>query len=107
MEQKIPQEEIRRIIISDMVKKRNTIVPIIGDDTIVYKDKESGKEIPLQEFILLEFQRKYPYVYVSNSDVISMKERGYYGLSLMSQYYERRFWTTLWTLSMTIVRASN
>lgn len=91
MEQKIPQEEIRRIIISDMVKKRNTIVPIIGDDTIVYKDKESGKEIPLQEFILLEFQRKYPYVYVSNSDVISMKDRGYYGLSLMSQYYERRF----------------
>ena len=28
-------EEIRRIIISDMVKKRNSIVPVIGEDTIV------------------------------------------------------------------------
>ena len=30
------QEEVRRIIISDMVKKRNSIVPIIGDDVIAY-----------------------------------------------------------------------
>ena len=45
MEQHIPQEEVRRIIISDMVKKRNTIVPVIGEDTIVYQDKEAGKEI--------------------------------------------------------------
>ena len=36
MEQHIPQEEVRRIIISDMVKKRNTIVPVIGEDTMVY-----------------------------------------------------------------------
>lgn len=60
MEQHIPQEEIRRIIISDMVKKRsvfvkpnadmlacmlrrakrrmrsNSIVPVIGEDTIVF-----------------------------------------------------------------------
>lgn len=28
MEQNISQEEIRRIIISDMVKKRNSIVPV-------------------------------------------------------------------------------
>ena len=33
MEQHIPQDEIRRIIISDMVKKRNSIVP---DPTLTY-----------------------------------------------------------------------
>ena len=91
MEQHISQEETRRIIISDMVKKRGTIVPIIGDDTIVYREKNSGEEIPFQEFILREFQRKYPHVEVSDADIVSMRERGYYGLSLMSQYYERRF----------------
>ena len=32
------KEEVRRIIISDMVKKRNSIVPVIGEDTIVYKN---------------------------------------------------------------------
>lgn len=91
MEQHISQEETRRIIISDMVKKRGTIVPIIGDDTIVYRRKKSGEDIPFQEFILREFQKKYPHVEVSDADVVSMRERGYYGLSLMSQYYERRF----------------
>ena len=91
MEHHISQEEIRKIIISDMVKKRGTIVPIIGDDTIVYREKNSGEEIPFQEFILREFQKKYPHVEVSDADVVSMRERGYYGLSLMSQYYERRF----------------
>lgn len=91
MKQHISQEEVRRIIISDMVKKRNSIVPVIGEDTIVYKDKGTGKEIPFQEFIFNEFQKKYPHVDVSDSDSVSMKERGYYGLSLMSQYYERRF----------------
>lgn len=91
MEQHISQEETRKIIISDMVKKRGTIVPIIGDDTIVYREKNSGEEIPFQEFILREFQKKYPHVEVSDADVVSMRERGYYGLSLMSQYYERRF----------------
>lgn len=91
MEPYIHQTEIRRIIISDMVKKRNTIVPIIGDDVIVYKGKDTSDDIPFQEFILREFQKKYPHVEVSNSDIVSMKERGYYGLALMSQYYERRF----------------
>lgn len=62
MDQYLSQEEIRGTIISDMVKKRNTIVPIIGDDTIVYRDKDSGKEIPFQEFILQEFQKRYPHV---------------------------------------------
>lgn len=87
----ISQEETRRIIISDMVKKRNSIVPIIGDDVIVYNGQVGAEEIPFQDFILQEFQKKYPYVEVSDSDIVSMKERGYYGLSLMSQYYERRF----------------
>ena len=91
MNQNISQEETRRIIISDMVKKRNSIVPVIGEDTIVYKDKDSGKEIPFQEFILNEFQKKYPRVEVSDVDSASMKERGYYELSLLSQYYESRF----------------
>lgn len=91
MEQHISQEETRRIIISDMVKKRGTIVPIIGDDTIVYQEKDSGDEIPFQEFILREFQKRYSHVEVSDSDIVSMRERGYYGLSLMSQYYEQRF----------------
>jgi hypothetical protein len=91
MEQHISQEETRRIIISDMVKKRGTIVPIVGDDTIVYREKDSGEEIPFQEFALREFQKKYPHVEVSDADIVSMRERGYYGLSLMSQYYERRF----------------
>ena len=50
MKQKLPQEEVRRIIITDMVKKRNSIVPIIGDDVIVYKGKDSLEEIPFQEF---------------------------------------------------------
>ena len=36
MDQHISQDEIRRIIISDMVKKRNSIIPVIGEDTIVY-----------------------------------------------------------------------
>lgn len=91
MDQYNSQEETRRIIISDMVKKRGSIVPIIGDDVIVYKGTNSDEEIPFQEFILQEFQKKYPQVEVSDADAVSMKERGYYGLSLMSQYYERRF----------------
>ena len=91
MNQYISQAETRRIIISDMVKKRNSIVPIIGDDVLVYKEKDSSREIPFQEFILQEFQKKYPHVEVSEADIVSMRERGYYGLSLMSQYYERRF----------------
>lgn len=36
MEQYNSQEEVRRNIISDMVKKRNTIVPVIGEDTIAF-----------------------------------------------------------------------
>ena len=84
------QEEIRRIIISDMVKKRNSIVPVIGEDTIVYKDEGTGKEIPYQEFVLNEFQKKYPRVVVDDAAFTSMKERGYYGLSLLSQYYNEQ-----------------
>ena len=76
MEQHISQEETRRIIISDMVKKRGTIVPIIGDDTIVYREKNSSEEIPFQEFILQEFQKKYPHVEVSDTDVVSMRDGG-------------------------------
>lgn len=59
MEQDLSQEKVRRIIISDLVKKRNSIIPVIGEDTIVYKEKDMDKEIPFQEFILNEFQRKY------------------------------------------------
>ena len=36
MEQHISQDEIRQIIISDMVKKRNSIVPVIGKKTIYF-----------------------------------------------------------------------
>lgn len=90
MDQYIPQEETRRIIISDMVKKRNSIVPVIGEDTIVYHENETGKEITFQEFILNEFQKKYPRVSVDDSALTSMKERGYYGLSLLSQYYNEQ-----------------
>lgn len=67
MNQYISQEETRRIIISDMVKKRDTIVPIIGDDTIVYKASNSSEEIPFQEFLLNEFQKKYPRVTVDDT----------------------------------------
>lgn len=91
MNQGISQEETRRTIISDMVNKRGTIVPIIGDDTIVYKEKETGKETPFQEFIVQKFQQKHPHVEVSDEVLSSMKERGYYGLSLLSQYYQGRF----------------
>lgn len=90
MEQHISQEEVRRIIISDMVKKRNSIVPVIGEDTIVYKERGSDREIPFQEFILREFQKKYPRVTVDDAALTSMKERGYYGLSLLSQYYNEQ-----------------
>ena len=86
----ISQEETRRIIINDMVNKRNSIVPVIGDDTVVYKEKGTGREIPFQEFIVREFQRKYPHVKVSDDVLLSMKERGYYGLSLLSQYYNEQ-----------------
>ena len=84
------QEEIRRTIINDMVKKRNSIVPVIGEDTIVYQDKGTDKEIPFQGFILNEFQKKYPRVAVDEAVFTSMKERGYYGLSLLSQYYNEQ-----------------
>lgn len=87
MESYMQQEEVRRIIISDLVKKRNSIVPVIGEDTIVYYDEGTGREIPFQEFIFYEFQKKYPRVVVDDVAFTSMKERGYYGLSLLSQYY--------------------
>ena len=90
MEQHISQDEIRRIIISDMVKKRNSIVPVIGEDTIVYKNEGTGKEIPFQEFILNEFQKKYPHVAVYDAALSAMKDRGYYGLLLQSQYYNEQ-----------------
>ena len=47
MKQNISQEETRRIIINDMVKKRNSIVLIIGENTIVYQDLETGKDVCL------------------------------------------------------------
>ncbi len=53
MTQNISQGETRKIIINDMVKKRNSIVPIIGEDSIVYQDKDAGKEIPFPVFNLL------------------------------------------------------
>lgn len=90
MEQTIPQDEIRQIIINDMVKKRNSIVPIIGEDTIIWKDERTDKEIPFQEFIFNEFQKKYPRVSVDDGTLTSMKEHGYYGLSLLSQYYNEQ-----------------
>ena len=86
----ISQEETRCIIINDMVNKRNSIVPVIGDDTVVYKERGTDREIPFQEFIVREFQRKYPHVKVSDDVLLSMKERGYYGLSLLSQYYNEQ-----------------
>ena len=36
MDLQVSQDEISHIIISDMVKKRGSIVPVIGEDTIVY-----------------------------------------------------------------------
>lgn len=90
MSQQISQEEVRRIIISDMVKKRSSIVPIIGEDTIVYKNEETGLDIPFQEFIFNEFQKKYSHVVVDDATLTSMKERGYYGLSLLSQYFNEQ-----------------
>lgn len=60
MGQHISQEEIRNTIINDMVKKRNSIIPVIGEDTIVYKGEGAQKEIPFREFILNEFHRKFP-----------------------------------------------
>ena len=36
MNQRISQEDIRKIIISDMVKKRNSIVLIVVEDKMVY-----------------------------------------------------------------------
>ena len=64
MNQYISQEEIRKSIINDIVKKRGSIVPIIGDDVLVYKEKDTSLEIPFQKFILQEFQKKYPHVEV-------------------------------------------
>lgn len=90
MGQHISQEEIRHTIINDMVKKRNSIVPVIGEDTIVYKGEEAQKEIPFQEFIHDEFRKKYPHVVVDDTALTSMKEQGYYGLSLLSQYYNEQ-----------------
>lgn len=79
----------QRDIINDMVNKRNNIIPIIGEDTIVFKDNVSGKEIPFQEFILNEFQNKYPHVILDDAIINSMKERGYYGLSLMAESFNK------------------
>ena len=45
-------------------------------DNIVYKDKDTGKEIPFQEFIFLEFQMKYPQGAVDDAALTLMKERG-------------------------------
>lgn len=87
MIQNLSQDEIRKIIIKDMVEKRNTIVPIIGDDTIVYKENENSTEIPFQEFIVGEFQKKYSHIPIAEEVLSSMKGRGYYGLSLLSQRY--------------------
>ena len=91
MKQTTTQEETRRDIINDMVNKRGMIVPIVGDDTIVYKNDETAEEVPFQEFIVRAFQKKYPQVVISDDVLSSMKERGYYGLSLLSQYYDGRF----------------
>ena len=60
LKQQTTQEETRRNIISDMVNKRSMIVPIIGDNTIVYKENETTEEVPFQEFIVRAFQKKYP-----------------------------------------------
>lgn len=39
-EQYVSQDEIGQIIISNMVKKRNSIVPVIGEDTLKENEKK-------------------------------------------------------------------
>ena len=70
MNQYNSQEETRRIIISDIVKKRGAIVPIIGDDVIAHKSKDSREETPFQKFLQQEFQKKYPQVEMSDADAV-------------------------------------
>ena len=61
------QEENHRNIINDMVRKRGSIVPIIGEDTIVYRNPDTTEEIPFQEFIVQQFRNKYPRIDVGES----------------------------------------
>lgn len=72
MDQIISQEEVWRIIISNMMKKRNSIVPVIGEDTIVYKDEVIDQEFLFLEFVLRKFQRKYSRVTVDNAEIKSV-----------------------------------
>lgn len=84
------QEENHRNIINDMVRKRGSIVPIIGEDTVVYRNPDTTEEIPFQEFIVQQFRNKYPRIDVGEAALDSMKERGYYGMSLMMQFYNQQ-----------------
>ena len=52
------QEENHRNIINDMVRKRGSIVPIIGEDTVVYRNPDTTEEIPFQEFIVQQFRNE-------------------------------------------------
>ena len=45
MEKYISQEENRRDIINDMMRKRGCIVPIIGDDMIVYQQIDATNNL--------------------------------------------------------------
>ena len=66
MDQYISQGEVSRIIISDIVKKGNSIVPVIGEDTIVYKDIEgTDKEILLNYQTTLRVIRSTLFIMIS------------------------------------------
>ena len=66
MEQHISQEGVRRIIISDMVKKRDSIVPVIGENTI----KHTSITLPSRCVYHIFFQAKDSSKLVSDENML-------------------------------------
>lgn len=69
-------------IIKDLVEKKDSIIPIIGNDMIVYKPTETSKEILLQEHILEHFSEGK---HIDPRKLNAMKKQSYYGMSVFSK----------------------
>ena len=107
MKQHISQKVIRRIIISNMVKKRNSIAPVIGEDTSLKNAPEfnfSFFEVYLDKLIekeyLLSKTRQHEkatsvFKFYSNENFQIFKEgKLVYSLEGMSD--EPYYWTVPW-----------
>ncbi len=74
--------EEREWIVDNLIDNKNLIIPIIGNDMLVYKDEKTSEEIILQQHVVEYFADKDR---IDSRKLSSMKNQEYYGMSVLSK----------------------